>query len=34
MAGDHGVVAEGVSAAPQEITAQMFYSYMEGGAGY
>lgn len=33
MAGDHGVVAEGVSAAPQEITAQMFYSYLEGGAG-
>jgi nicotinate-nucleotide--dimethylbenzimidazole phosphoribosyltransferase len=33
MAGDHGVVAEGVSAAPQEITAQMFYSYLSGGAG-
>jgi nicotinate-nucleotide--dimethylbenzimidazole phosphoribosyltransferase len=33
MAGDHGVVAEGVSAAPQEITAQMFYSYLAGGAG-
>ncbi len=26
MAGDHGVVSEGVSLAPQEITAQMFYS--------
>lgn len=33
MAGDHGVVAEGVSAAPQEITAQMYYSYLSGGAG-
>ena len=33
MAGDHGVVVEGVSAAPQEITAQMFYSYLAGGAG-
>ncbi|KPU45582.1 nicotinate-nucleotide--dimethylbenzimidazole phosphoribosyltransferase [Oxobacter pfennigii] len=33
MAGDHGVVAEGVSAAPQEITAQMFYSYLNGNAG-
>lgn len=33
MAGDHGVVVEGVSAAPQEITAQMFYSYLRGGAG-
>ncbi|NLO98551.1 MAG: nicotinate-nucleotide--dimethylbenzimidazole phosphoribosyltransferase [Peptococcaceae bacterium] len=33
MAGDHGVVAEGVSAAPQEITAQMFYSFLAGKAG-
>lgn len=33
MAGDHHVVNEGVSAAPQEITAQLFYSYLEGGAG-
>lgn len=33
MAGDHGVVAEGVSAAPQEITAQMFYSFLGGKAG-
>lgn len=33
MGGDHGVVAEGVSAAPQEITTQMFYSYLKGGAG-
>ncbi|UWG95454.1 nicotinate-nucleotide--dimethylbenzimidazole phosphoribosyltransferase [Dehalobacter sp. DCM] len=33
MAGDHGVTEEGVSAAPQEITKQMFYSYLRGGAG-
>ncbi|MGI5921238.1 MAG: nicotinate-nucleotide--dimethylbenzimidazole phosphoribosyltransferase [Syntrophomonadaceae bacterium] len=33
MAGDHGVVAEGVSAAPQEISVQMFYSYLNGNAG-
>lgn len=33
MAGDHGVVAEGVSAAPQEVTAQLFYSYLNGGGG-
>lgn len=33
MAGDHGVVAEGVSAAPQEVTAQLFYSYLSGGGG-
>lgn len=33
MAGDHGVVSEGVSAAPQEITTQMFYSYFSGGGG-
>lgn len=33
MAGDHGVVTEGVSAAPQEITVQMFYSYLRGEAG-
>ena len=33
MAGDHGVVAEGVSAAPQEVTTQLFYSYLAGGGG-
>lgn len=33
MAGDHGVVKEGVSAAPQDITAQLFYSYLSGGGG-
>lgn len=33
MAGDHGVVKEGVSAAPQEITVQLFYSYLNGAGG-
>jgi len=33
MAGDHGVVAEGVGNWPQEITAQMIYNFLRGGAG-
>lgn len=33
MAGDHGVVAEGVSAAAQEVTAQMLPAFINGVAG-
>jgi len=33
MAGDHGVVSEGVSAAPPEITYQMLPAFLDGTAG-
>ena len=33
MAGDHGVVAEKIGNWPQEVTAQMVYNFLGGGAG-